>query len=376
MKALNFHFSILFFFIATTLQAQFKLVKVDEFNINSLYPVEIVDFNVDSGRFLGYEKEGYGFTVLLVKENGEIDKKQSLKGQGPGKFNSAMNFLGFGDKGDVWVITPNQLITYDYHLEHKGSEKFALNNAFFTSLMSQSPIYYYKNGNKSSLAIVTYPSGTASFMKAKSLEKEFLVEVFNLEDRESSFLAPVGKRPFYRSLDNSVATMYNPIFVQDKESARLFVTATLDNEITVIDLQTEKVLSNIKINHGDFGSFKNLPISDRNLPSYPPYTLASINRKILYLDGELIVLDYVREIPSGTFKKKRTDDPSYHHFNDPFYHRLILFNQKEQLSKDIALPKNGKLMISLPGNRLLFQIIDPEVEDDFFRYEIYEVVKG
>jgi hypothetical protein len=53
---------------------------------------------------------------------------------------------------------------------------------------------------------------------------------------------------------------------------------------------------------------------------------------------------------------------------------LILFDSAKQLSGDIALPKNGKLMTSLPGDRLLFQIIDPDVEEDFILYSIYEVV--
>ena len=86
-------------------------------------------------------------------------------------------------------------------------------------------------------------------------------------------------------------------------------------------------------------------------------------------------MDYIREIAYEAFENKRAEDPKYHHFQDPNYHRLIFFDRTKQLSGDIPLPKNGKLMIALPGNRLLFKIENPEVEEDFVRYEIYEVVK-
>jgi hypothetical protein len=118
---------------------------------------------------------------------------------------------------------------------------------------------------------------------------------------------------------------------------------------------------------------KNL-ITKSDFPSYGRVSLGPKNHKLFLLDGGKIVLDYIREIPYGTYEKKISDDPTYHHFQDPSYHRLILFNSSKQLSGDIALPKNGKLMTSLAGDRLLFQIIDPDVEEDFIRYSIYKVV--
>lgn len=99
-----------------------------------------------------------------------------------------------------------------------------------------------------------------------------------------------------------------------------------------------------------------------------------MNQKLVSIDDGMFVLDYVREIDKEVFERNYQEDPKYHHFQDPKYHRMILFDGKMQLSNDIPMPKNGKLMISLPDNRLLFKIVDPEVELDFIRYEVYKVV--
>ncbi len=355
--------------------AQYSLQKITEFQIETLNSVEIVDFDPSNKTYLGYEKVSKGFVVLLTDEKGGIIQKKDLQGGGPGQFNSAMNLLGFNDEGFIWVITPNQMIVYDRNLNFQKSEKLDLENTFFTSKLTESPIFFYKGNSTENLIFSIIPSLTARFMRAKSLEKLHLVDLYDLKSKTVFHLAPIKERGIYKHLDSSIFTMYKPIFAQDKTKDLLFVTATLDNEITVIDLQSGKTLSNIKINHGDFASLKKLPISEKTLPRYPPYSLASLNRKILPLDGGFVVLDYVKEIPYGTYEKKKTEDPTYHHFQDSFYHRLILFGENKQFSEEILLPKNGRLLIGLPGNRLLFQITDPEVEEDFIQYDIYELVK-
>lgn len=92
------------------------------------------------------------------------------------------------------------------------------------------------------------------------------------------------------------------------------------------------------------------------------------------LDDGLVAVDFIREIPYGTYEKKIAEDPTYHHFQDPAYHRLILFDGNKQLSKELSLPPNAKLMTTLPGNRLLMQLVNTEVEEDFIQYGIYKVV--
>src|SRR5690606_28389310 len=148
-----------------------------------------------------------------------------------------------------------------------------------------------------------------------------------------------------------------------------------DNEITVYDLITGKLASEIKVVHGEFKALKQTPITKEDIPSYGRVSLGARNHKIFLLDQGLVVLDYIREIPYGTYEKKIADDPSYHHFQDPAYHRLILFDGTKQLSEDLSLPPNGILKTSLPGNRLLMRLVNPDVEEDYIRYGIFKIVE-
>lgn len=354
--------------------AQYQLQKTSEFKINSLNSVEIVDYDPINKHYLGYEIESKGFIVLLLDNNGKVLHKKNLMGQGPGQFNSAMNFLGFSDQQDIWVITPNQVISYDQNLNLKENIKTEIPNPFFVFRGTKAPAFYYKNGDLKNLNFVTYPSGIPRFMRSKSLENHHLIEIYDFKSKEIYHLAAIAKRPIFKHLDNTVSSMYKPIFTQGKQNNRLIVTASLDNEITVIDMETAETISQIKINHDDFGSFKKFPISDKTLPSYEQYTLASENLNILYLDGGFIVLDYVREIPYGTFEKKKKEDQFYHHFNDPDYHRIIIFDEEKQLSKDLQIPY-GQVKIAMPNNSVLIKLINPDEEEDFVSYGVYQVSK-
>ncbi|HLT07560.1 MAG TPA: hypothetical protein VK014_08530 [Cyclobacteriaceae bacterium] len=62
------------FFVAPFLvQGQYLLKKEKEFHIDSLYPVELVDYHPGQGLYLGYvEMRSKGVEVVLVNEEGEI----------------------------------------------------------------------------------------------------------------------------------------------------------------------------------------------------------------------------------------------------------------------------------------------------------------
>ncbi|WP_157966153.1 hypothetical protein [Cognataquiflexum aquatile] len=154
------------------------------------------------------------------------------------------------------------------------------------------------------------------------------------------------------------------------------MTTNLDNEITIYDLTSRKLESRIKINHGEFNMLNKSLITESDFQGYGRTSLSPKNSKLFLLDGGMIVLDYIRGIEYGTYESKKADDPTYHHFQDPAYHRLILFDGTKQISADIPLPTNGKVTMALPGNRLLIQLINPDVEEDFIRYGIYKVVES
>lgn len=361
-------------FFSTYSFAQYKLQKTSEFQINSLSSVEIVDYDPIKKQYIAFERGSKDFVVILLDQKGTILKRKELQGQGPGQVNTAMNFLGFGEDGNIWVITTHQLLTYDRNLEFKESKKFALRNPFLTFFNSPAPVYFYKGNGKENLVFATYPSRTARFMSVKSFGNQSLIELFDMKSGKEYYLAPISERPIYKHLDISIKAMYNPIFTMNKKKDQLLVTSTFDDEITVIDLQTSKTISKIKINHGDFGSFKKFPISRENLSNAGLYSLASQNSALFQLDGGLIVLDYFKEIPKNIFEAKIKEDQYYRPSKDPNYHRIIIFDEEKQLSKDLEIP-HGQIKIGMPNNSILVKLINPDEEEDFVRYGIYQITK-
>jgi hypothetical protein len=236
--------------------------------------------------------------------------------------------------------------------------------------------YFYQNQSQSSLSFITTPSGTNSTRPDRENSSD-LIEIYEVEKEGLYKMAPALDRSMNRKFDKStINNLHSIIYKIDTKKKKLFLTTNVDNEITVYDLVTKKLESRININHGEFNILNKSLISDDDFPSYGRFALGPKNHKLFLLDEGMFVLDYIREIPYGTYEKKIADDRTYHHFQDPAYHRLILFDGTKQVSGDIPLPTNGKVTMALPGNRLLVQLINPDVEEDFIRYGIYKIVES
>lgn len=374
-RNINISFFILSFFLAHfDSHSQIHLKKVKEFSIESFNSIDISDYEPDTRQFLALEQASRGFVVLLLDENGEILLRKDLSGQGPGQINGAFNGLGFSPEGGIWIMSLAQMFYYDKKLNYQKQQRFT--SKIQLSMYGNAKLipYFYIKNQSLNLVFATFPSGGRLLSQSQNLNSEYLLELFDTKKNENYQLAAIKDRSIGNKLDKSLCFIYFPIYSIENKKNLAFVTGSLDNEITVIDTQSGKTLNQIKIDHGEFKSL-NLPkLTSDDFPSSGIVTLSSINHKILHLDGGLLLLNYIREIPEQVYNRKRAEDRQYHHFQDPTFHRLILFDQKKQLSGDIPMPKNGHLMISLPENRLLFKIVDPDVEEDFVRYEIYQIV--
>lgn len=355
---------------------QYKFEKVKEFKIPSLSQVELIDYYPQKGLYLGYiNKLSKGLEIALINEEGKIIISKNLKGEGPEQYVSSLNSLGFSIDGDIWALTTHQLLRYDQNLKLKERIRYNPNRQIFINGKANPFNFFYKNNDRSALFFIVNPTGTSKYLGMSDFKNTKLIEIFNNKNNVSYEIAPVSERPQYEKLDKSVGDMYFPIYTLDQGSSpKLYMTTSLDNEITVIDLTTNKVISKIKINHGEFKVLDAGTIATKNLSSYENITLASLNHKIFKLDGGFIALEYIREIPYGTYERKISDDPEYHHFKDPDYHRLILFDQTRQLTRDLSIPY-GSIKMSLPNNQLLVKIENPESEEDFVKYGIYKLSK-
>lgn len=355
---------------------QYKLNLVDQLRIESIYSIEIADYDPLAKQFVGLVTESNGFEVVLLNSRGEIIKKKNLAGEGQGQINGAFNGLGFSPEGGIWIMSVGVVFYFNKELKYLRQQKFQSNFQIYRYGSPKKIPFFWSDNSQKNVVFATYSSGEGIFSMSQNIKAEYLLELFDTNKNRTYQLAAVSQRQVGSKLDNSMKVLYFPVYLIDQSRKLAYITGSVDNEITVIDLATGTEMRQIGIRHGEFKSLSLAKITVDQLPSSGPYTLTAANNKLIYLDGGMVALDYVREISEATFKSKRIRNRYYHHFQDPNYHRLILFDQTKQLSGDIPLPKNGKLMIALPGNRLLFKIENPEVEEDFVRYEIYEVVKN
>lgn len=355
--------------------SQYKLEKVQEFKINSLLPVVIVDYHQESKLYLGYIFSPEGRRIVLINEQGEIKANKVLVGEGPNQSSAPFNAMAFTDDGDIWLQSAFQLFLYDQKLNIQKKIRYQSGRKIHIYGRMEFFPYFYQNESASSFSIITNPTNTNSFHPDPDVvNPTTLIEINFGEKDELSRLAPVTDRAMHKVLDKSLfADLYSIIYTIDRKKRKLYLTTKIDNEITVYDLVIRKLESRIKINHGEFKMLEKSVILLSDIPSHEGISLAPKNNKLFFLDGGMIVLDYIREIPYGTYEKKVADDPTYHHFEDPKYHRLILFDGTKQLSADIPLPTNGKVTMALPGNKLLIQMINPDLEEDFIRYGVYKI---
>jgi hypothetical protein len=374
-----FKICLLFFTILTRppiSYAQYKLSVVKNFKIESLYPVEIVDYSSKDALYLGYINSTEGKRIVIIDERGDLISNKILEGDGPNKSSTPFNAMSFAEDGTIYIQSYSFIYRYDKNFNL--IEKFSYPSTTSIRIYGRMEFfpYFHLLGSNSSFSFITNPSDTNSFRPGNDTESK-LIEIFQKGTKEPFKIAQVSDRAMFSKFDQSlIADLYFIIYKLDPKSRKLYLTTRIDNEIIIYDLISKKLESRIKINHEEFKILQKSKISRNDFITNGRIALGAKNHKLFSLGGGKIVLDYIQEIPYGIYEKKITDDPTYHHYQDPNYHRLIVFEGTKQVSGDIKLPENGKLMTSLPDNRLLFQLINPNMEEDFVRFGLYELVKS
>lgn len=356
--------------------SQYKFEKVRELRVNSLFSVGIVDYLSSQDLYLGFiNKRSKGLEVALINGKGEIVTTRSLQGEGPEQYVTSMNGLGFSNDGNIWVLTTFELLLYGQNLKLKERVKFDPDRQVYIAGRTYPFQFFFKNNDPASFCFLLNPSGVHDFLGFKQFINKDLVNIYDSKTNSSYSLGPISKRAVPQKLAGNMADVYFPIFTIDrKKSPKMYLTSSFDKEITVIDLNTGREVSSLKINHEAFTFLDRSSLSIDDLPSKGNITLSAKNHNIFKLDNGLVLLEYVREIPHGVYEKKISEDPSYHHFKDPSYHRIIVFDQTKQVSKDLAIP-HGTIRIAMPNNRILVEIENLEKEENFVKYAIYELVK-
>lgn len=371
-------FLYLFFFnvvaLPTISHAQYKLEMVGSFTVNSFLPVEIVDFFSKNGLYLGYINSLDGKRIIIINEKGEFISNKILEGDGPDKSPAPFNAMSFAEDGTIYLQSFSFIYRYDQKLNLIERFSYPSSTSFRIFGRMEFFSYFKLASSNSNISFITNPSDTNSFRPGNN--DKGLIEIFQRGKDQPFNIAPITDRVMYSKFEPSlIADLYFIIYTLNSKHRKLYLTTKTDSEIIIYDLMSRKLESRIKINHGEFDVLQKNTISRNDFTTQGRISLGAKNHKLFSFDDGKIILDYIREIPLGTYEKKKSEVPSYHHFQDPNYHRLIVFDGSKQVSSDISLPTYGKLMTVLPENKLLFQLIDPNMEEDVVQFGIYKLIK-
>lgn len=354
----------------------YRLEKVKEFKINSVNPVELIDYYPPKGLYLGYTITPDGLEITLVNEEGEIVISKNMQGEGPEQYTSSLNCLAFSPEGNIWAITNVHFLKYSQQLHIKEKTTYTPNIAITLYDRAELLSFFYENNTIDKTSFIINPSKVPIHNLDHDFQKNNMIEIYQWGENSTYEIAPISDRSIAGNIDVSISHMYAPVYTIDRKNSKLYLTGTLDNEITVYDLNTQKITERIKIDHGDFLNL-NTKLTKWNIPTYNnKILLLSKNDKIIKLDDEMLILDYITTISEGIFEQKKLNDSGYYlHYFDPDYHKLIVFDGNMQVTKDLPMPSNGTLTAGLPGNRLLVKIENKYMEEDFIRYGIYKLTK-
>lgn len=351
----------------------YHLEKEKEFLIHSLSSVELLDYYPEDRLYLGYTITHSGKEICLVNEDGEILLSRNLQGEGPEQYPSNLSCLGFSENGDIWAMTSMQVLRYDQNL--KLLERFFYESKTTITLYSllKKFSYFRKDTNRAEITFPVVPSGVGKY-EPGNYNKANLLEFYDQRQSYSKEIAPVSERRVTEEFYRITEGFYAPVYVLDAENAKLFMTATFDNEITVYDLNADSVAGSLDIHYEDPNAVEPpKPIGSHTLSSTAEdWLISPMNKSIHKLDDGLIVLEYL-------VKTLINPNPRNGLLNeihpDIYRNRLILFDQTRQLSRDLTIPEQGIIMTSLPGNRLLIKVVNPELEEDFTRYAIFMIIR-
>jgi hypothetical protein len=307
----------------------------------------------------------------LFSENGKVLVSEKLQGEGPNQIVESINQIAFAEDGTIWVHSSQNLYKYDQNL--KKVNKIAFRSKYNVTLYSPKKLtYFYENGVKGDNSFISQPSGYSTFFGFTDFLKENLIEVFNPKNEKTYNFAPVSGRSNFSKLDPSIESIYAPVYSLDKGRGKLYLTTTLDDEISIFDLRTKKKTESFKISHESFPVLESSKISLKNITSSGPINLGAKNDNIYILSDGTVLVEYIKAISPENYEQKLTANHNYHHFGDPSYHRIILIRNGKQIGGDISFPY-GEISLLFPDDTLLIKLINPDEEEDFTRYGIFEL---
>src|SRR5690606_21188532 len=216
---------------------------------------------------LGYINTAKGTQIALIDENGEFAAKEMLTGEGPNQSASAINTMAFAEDGNIWLQTAVQLLLCDRDFVIKKRIRYP--SSLKMNIYGRMEVfpYFYQAGSTSDFSFITNPSGTNSYIFKKDIGND-LIEIYDVEGGKVDRIAPVADRPMIKRFDEAMRShLYSLVYAVDRDARKLYLTTALDNDVSVYDLTSRKLVSRIKIVHDEFKILQQNSITEKDLPS-------------------------------------------------------------------------------------------------------------
>ena len=352
-----------------------QLKKVADLNIESLAPVGIRDYDPVKDEYLGFVNKGSdGLELAIFDSKGKILVSEVRRGDGPNYYSSSALTMGFAPDGGIFVQTSIEFLKYDR--EFNVIKRIRFEPKFTTEVYSgprEKFIPLSKGDQISFLTSVSNISGMALGPEVPS--KVPLIEYYDPSMESVQSIAPLSERAVFQGYqdEKTPVPIYSIYGLNSKENL-LYLTTTIDNEITVYNPINWFVVKRIKVKHEEFKPLDNIPLKETNFDRVERYKLYAENQKLLMFDSDLLGLVYILGESEASFEsRKNTGKKS--RLKDPESYRLILFKDGVQLPGEHMI-SSGLIEMPLPNNRFLVKVSEGDEEMEYYPYEIWEVVEN
>ncbi|SIO15687.1 hypothetical protein [Algoriphagus halophilus] len=356
----------------------YQLRKVDDLHVESLAPVGIRDYDPERKEYLGFvDKGSEGVELAIFDSDGKIVISEVRRGDGPNFYSSSALTMGFAPDGGIYVQTSVEFLKYDR--EFNLIKRIRYEPKFTTVVYSGPREKFIPLSKKNEISFLTGVSGISGMAMGPEVpSKVQLIEYYDPKLKSVQSLAPLSEKGVFQGFgDEKSPARINSIYELNYDENLLYLTTTIDNEITVYNPINWFVVKRIKVNHEEFQPLDDIPLRESNFPTAEDKggaMLFAMNRRLIKFDSDFLGLIYVQGESEVSFELRKNTNKIYR-LGDPEMHRLILFKDGVQLPGEHTIP-TGMIEMALPKNRLLVKVKEGEEELEYYPYEIWEIVEG
>jgi hypothetical protein len=354
-----------------------ELLKIAEFRVDNLTRVHILDFNPEEGRYLAFSEVEN--TILEIDLEGNIIKRVSRHGQGPGNYGNWVPIaLSFGPDGKRVVQSPFELFEYNADYEVLRS------NRIYSSLpvRTNSPLGrtpYLLQGDSLRYLVGPQLYLSAHYMILTTQGRDTLKHFISLDPLtgNQSSIIPYDRSTYYPDDEQLYQFLMTKSFFVENNT--LIMLGALEQEIQAYAPGNDWNRKNAyPLNYADFKTYRPLPLgSDIGTPGMPFLQhMAGRNMNLINAGDGLWLVHYYEGLSENEYEARKAGKENYSVQDAKDKQKLLLLQNGKQLDVQLK-PPNGRILFGLGDGRILVQ--DPaneEEEEEFTTFSIYEIRVG